>query len=267
MLQGLYGSESPFGQAALVPPRHGTMRRMLSESRFGRTPTRRQRHCRWYFPEIEVKNGHDVIMLLDLQCTAQDDEGLLGSLPISARRHLVTQLSRRAGHVGCPYIYGDNVAAACGGWDAGVFKEIGAFQTRPLRPQARGGAGWVRSRFGARLSAPGQRLADACVPAQAGSKNGLSLLSRPTVLLQDTSRDGGRLSGQALRSTSWSMSSLDNLTVVGAWDREGELNFPKNDEKKNSTRFDAEPDRVRVPLLALSYSVSDLKIPRGPACE
>jgi len=72
------------------------------------------------------------------------------------------------------------------------------------------------SRFGASLSAHGQRLAEACVTMRKPVENGLSLLSRPTVLLRYFPRlAAGYQDKPAVNELA--MSITDNLTVAGAW--------------------------------------------------
>jgi hypothetical protein len=86
-------------------------------------------------------------------------------------------------------------------------------------------------------------------------ENGLSLLSRPTVLLRYYT--GSRIPGQACGSE-LAMLITDNLTVADAWAGNGELGFPE----ANGEEFDAlAPKRVESGFrYSLSYSVSDLKI-------
>src|SRR5260370_25617077 len=82
----------------------------------------------------------------------------------------------------CPYIYVDNDAALARGWTQGFPKKMGSiFQTRSFAasgpaaaPVASGG------RFGASLSAHGQRLAEAVVTLHRPVENALFLLRRPT---------------------------------------------------------------------------------------
>jgi hypothetical protein len=91
------------------------------------------------------------------------------------------------------------------------------FQTRSFAasglaaaPVAYGG------RFGASLSAHGQRLAEACVTLRKPVEGGLSFLNRPTVLLRYFPRQAA---GYRDRSAvnELAMSITDNVTVAGAW--------------------------------------------------
>jgi acetoacetate decarboxylase len=113
------------------------------------------------------------------------------------------------------------------------------------------------SRFGASLSAHGQRLAEACVTLREPVEDGLSLLGRPTVLLRYfPSLVAGRRDKPAVDELA--MSVTDNLTVAGAWIGTGELNFPDaNGEELHSLA----PRRIESGFrYSLSYSTSDLKI-------
>ena len=155
--------------------------------------------------------------------------------------------------------YVDNDAALAGGWTQGFPKKMGSiFQTRSFAapgpaavPVASG------SRFGASLSAHGQRLAEACVTLREPVENGLSFLSRPTVLLRYFPRlAAGYQDRPAVNELA--MSITDHLTVTGAWIGKGELNFPEaNGEELNALA----PKKIESGFrYSLSYSVSDLKI-------
>jgi hypothetical protein len=113
------------------------------------------------------------------------------------------------------------------------------------------------SRFGASLSAHGQRLAEACVTLHKPLENGASLLTRPTVLLRYFPRlAAGYQDKPAVNELA--MSITENLTVAGAWIGEGELNFTEtNGEELHALA----PTRIESGFrYSLSYSVSDLKI-------
>jgi acetoacetate decarboxylase len=159
----------------------------------------------------------------------------------------------------CPYIYVDNDAALACGWTRGFPKKIGSiFQTRSFAASGPAAAPVASgSRFGASLSAHGQRLAEACVTLRKPVENGLSLLSRPTVLLRYFPRlAAGYQDKPAVNELA--MSITDNLTVAGAWIGKGELNFPEtNGEELHALA----PSRIESGFrYSLSYSVSDLKI-------
>lgn len=157
------------------------------------------------------------------------------------------------------YIFVDNDAALARGWTQGFPKKIGSiFQTRTYAaaspaaaPVAPGG------RFGASLSAHGQRLADARITLRKPVENGLSLLSRPTVLLRYFPRlAAGYQDKPAVNELT--MLITDNLTVAEAWIGEGELIFP---EARGEELHVLAPTTVESGFrYSLSYSVTDLKI-------
>jgi acetoacetate decarboxylase len=159
----------------------------------------------------------------------------------------------------CPYIYVDNDAALARGWTQGFPKKLGSiFQTRSFAaaspaaaPVASGG------RFGASLSAHGERLAEACVTLRKPIENGLSLLSRPTVLLRYFPRlAAGYQDKPAVNELA--MSITDNLTVAQAWVGEAELKLP---EARGEELHALAPHRIQSGFrYSLSYSVTDLKI-------
>src|SRR6202021_1733137 len=174
-------------------------------------------------------NGHAVMMFLDWQFPAQNDEFLYPArYQYREAFVLLDAFYRDTPVMWCPYIYVDNDAALARGWTQGFPKKMGSiFQTRSFAasgpaavPVASG------SRFGASLSAHGQRLAEACVTLQKPLENGMSLLSRPTVLLRYFPRlAAGYQDKPAVNELA--MSITDTLTVVGAWIGKGELNLPE----------------------------------------
>jgi acetoacetate decarboxylase len=159
----------------------------------------------------------------------------------------------------CPYIYVDNDAALACGWTRGFPKKMGSiFQTRSFAASGPAAAPVASgSRFGASLSAHGQRLAEACVTLQKPVENGLSLFSRPTVLLRYFPRLAAGYQDKPVVNE-LVMSITDKLTVVGAWIGTGELNLPEANGEELHTLA---PNRIGSGFrYSLSYSVSDLKI-------
>jgi acetoacetate decarboxylase len=132
------------------------------------------------------------------------------------------------------------------------------FQTRSFAASGPAAASVASgSRFGASLSAHGQRLAEACVTLRKPVEDGLAFLSRPTVLLRYFPRlAAGYQDKPAVNELA--MSIADNLTVAGAWIGKGELNFP---ETKGEELHALAPSRIESGFrYSLSYSVRDLKI-------
>src|SRR4029077_15343320 len=174
-------------------------------------------------------NGHAVMMFLDWQFTAEDDE-FLDPARYQYREAfvLLDAMYRDMPVMWCPYIYVDNDAALARGWTQGFPKKLGSiFQTRTFvaaSPAAAPVAPGIR--FGASLSAHGQRLAEARITLRKPVENGLSLLGRPTVLLRYFPRlAAGYQDKPAVNELA--MSITDNLTVAEAWVGEGELNIPE----------------------------------------
>jgi acetoacetate decarboxylase len=159
----------------------------------------------------------------------------------------------------CPYIYVDNDSALGCGWTQGFPKKMGSiFQTRSfVAPGPAAAPVAPGSRFGASLSAHGQRLAEACVTLHEPLENGLSLLSRPTVSLRYFPRlAAGYQDKPAVNELV--MSIKEKLMVVDAWTGKGELNIP---EASGEELHALAPSRIVSGFrFSVSYSVSDLKI-------
>ena len=255
MLKGFTVPKSPFGQAALTPPPPW---HYAGDAIGVEVPDGPRRDggdvTEWSFPRSEVERSrcHDVSGLTQ---TAQDDE-YLDPARYQYREAfiLVDATYRDVPVMWCPYIYVDNDAALACGWTRGLPKKMGGiFQTRSFAASGPAAAPVASgSRFGASLSAHGQRLAEACVTLRKPVEDGLSLLSRPTVLLRYFPRlAAGYQDKPAVNELV--MSITDKLTVLGAWIGKGELNFPEaNGEELHALA----PNRIefRVPLLTLLLS-------------
>ena len=260
MLKGFTVPKSPFGQAALSPPPPWHYSSDVVGVEFWTDPDAAAATLPSGLSPDPKSSGHAVMMFLDWQFTAQNDE-FLEPARYQYREAfvLLDAMYRDMPVMWCPYIYVDNDAALARGWTQGFPKKLGSiFQTRSFAaaspaaaPVASGG------RFGASLSAHGERLAEACVTLRKPIENGLSLLSRPTVLLRYFPRlAAGYQDKPAVNELA--MSITDNLTVAGAWVGKGELNFPEaNGEELHALA----PRRIQSGFrYSLSYSVSDLKI-------
>jgi hypothetical protein len=260
MLKGFTVPKSPFGQAALTPPPPWHYAGDVVGVEFWTDPDATAATLPNGLSPDPNSNGRAVMMFLDWQFTAQDDEYLEPArYQYREAFILVDAMYRDVPVMWCPYIYVDNDAALARGWTQGFPKKMGSiFQTRSFAA-AGPAAGPVASgsRFGASLSAHGQRLAEACVTLHTPVENGLSLLSRPTVLLRYFPRlAAGYQDKPAVDELA--MSITDNLTVAGAWIGKGELNFPE----ATGEELDAlAPKRIEAGFrYSLSYSVNDLKI-------
>jgi hypothetical protein len=259
MLKGFTVPKSPFGQAALTPPPPWHYAGDVVGVEFWTHPDATAATLPHGLSRDPKSNGRAVMMFLDWQFTAQDDE-YLDPARYQYREAfvLVDAMYGDVPVVWCPYIYVDNDAALARGWTQGFPKKIGSiFQTRSFAAAGPAAAPVASgSRFGASLSAHGQRLAEACVTLHKPI-SGPSFLNRPTVLLRYfPSLAAGHQDKPAVNELA--MSTTDNLAVVGAWIGKGELNFPEaNGEELHALA----PTRIECGFrYSLSYSVSDLKI-------
>jgi acetoacetate decarboxylase len=260
MLKGFTVPKSPFGRAALTPPPPWHYAGDAVGVEFWTDPDATAATLPNSLSPDPNSNGRAVMMFLDWQFTAQDDEYLEPArYQYREAFILVDAMYRDVPVMWCPYIYVDNDAALACGWTQGFPKKMGSiFQTRSYAASGPAAASVASgSRFGASLSAHGQRLAEACVTLDKPVENGLSLLSRPTVLLRYFPRLAAGYQGKPAVNE-LAMSITDNLTVAGAWIGKGELNFPE----ANVEELDAlAPNRIESGFrYSLSYSVSDLKI-------
>jgi hypothetical protein len=260
MLKGFTVPKSQFGQAALTPPPPWHYAGDAVGVGFWTDPDATAATLPNGLSPDPNSNGRAVMMFLDWQFTAQDDEYLEPArYQYREALILVDAMYRDVPVMWCPYIYVDNDAALACGWTQGFPKKMGSiYQTRSFAAAGPAAAPVApSSRFGASLSAHGQRLAEACVTLNKPMEDGLSLFSRPTVLLRYfPSLSAGYQDKPAINELA--MSITDNLTVAGAWTGTGRLNFTEtNGEELHALA----PNRIESGFrCSLSYSVSDLKI-------
>jgi acetoacetate decarboxylase len=260
MLKGFTVPKSPFGQAALTPPPPWHYSSDVVGVEFWTDPEATAATLPSGLSPDPKSNGHAIMMFLDWQFTAQGDE-LLDPARYQYREAfvLLDAMHRDTAVMWCPYIYVDNDAALARGWTQGFPKKMGSiFQTRTFAAASPAAAPIVPGgRFGASLSAHGQRLAEACITLRKPVENGLSLLSRPTVLLRYFPRlAAGYQDKPAVNELA--MSITDNLTVADAWVGEGELNIP---DAQGEELHALAPRRIESGFrYSLAYSVTDLKI-------
>lgn len=260
MLKGFTVPKSPFGQAALTPPPPWHYAGDAVGVEFWTDPDATAATLPNGLSPDPGSNGRAVLMFLDWQFTAQDDE-YLDPARYQYREAfiLVDAMYRDVPVMWCPYIFVDNDAALARGWTQGFPKKMGGIsQTRSFSASGPAASPLASgSRFGASLSAHGQCLAEACVTLDRPVEDGRSFLRRPTVLLRYFPRLGaGCQDNPAVNELA--MSITDNLMVAGAWVGKGELNFPEaNGEELHAFA----PRRIGSGFrYSLSYSVSDLKI-------
>lgn len=260
MLKGFTVPKSPFGHAALTPPPPWHYAGDAVGVEFWTDPDATAATLPSGLSPDPESNGHAVMLFLDWQFTAQDDEYLEPArYQYREAFVLVDAMYADVPVMWCPYIYVDNDAALARGWTQGFPKKTGSiFQTRSFAVSGPAAAPIAPdSRFGASLSAHGRRLAEACVTLHRPVEDGLSLFTRPTVLLRYfPSLVAGCRDKPAVDELT--MPVTDNLTVAGAWIGTGELNFPEaNGEELHALA----PRRIESGFrYSLSYSTSDLKI-------
>ena len=255
MLKGFTVPKSPFGQAALTPPPPWHYAGDVVGVEFWTHPDATAATLPHGLSRDPKSNGRAVMMFLDWQFTAQDDE-YLDPARYQYREAfiLVDAMYGDLPVMWCPYIYVDNDAALACGWTRGFPKKMGSiFQTRSFAASGPAAAPVTSgSRFGASLSAHGQRLAEACVTLHESVENGLSLLSRPTVSLRYFPRLAARYHDKTAGQRAGDVDQGETH-CCRCMDRQGRAQFSGN-ERRRTPHACAEPDRVGVPLLTLLLS-------------
>ena len=260
MLKGFTVPRSPLGTAALAPPPPWHCAGDVLAVEF------------WNDPDVSAdilprgieldarSRGRSVAFFTDCQFTASSDE-YLDPARNQYREFIVLLDATWQGTqiAWCPYAYADNDAAIMRGWIQGYPKKLGVVhQTRSFAAASAASAPLANnSRFAGCVSAHGQLLAEACITLRRPVENGLSLLTRPTVLLRYFPRlAAGYQDKPAVNELA--MSITDNLSVVDAWVGEAELNIP---EAEGEELYALAPSRIESGFrYSLSYSVTDLRI-------
>jgi acetoacetate decarboxylase len=159
----------------------------------------------------------------------------------------------------CPYIFVDNDAAFARGWAQGYPKKYASvFQTRSFAAPSPAAAPLAKgSRFGASVSAHGERLATARLQLEEGVSDPSSVFNRPTVMRRYFPQlVAGRWEKPPVDELT--MSLTDNLAIVNVWSGKAELAIP---EVRGEELHAIAPRRVgRGYRLGMAYSVTDLRI-------
>jgi acetoacetate decarboxylase len=159
----------------------------------------------------------------------------------------------------CPYIFVDNDAAVARGWTQGFPKKYASvFQTRSFAAPSPAAAPLAKgSRFGASVSAHGERLATARVQLEETVSDPFSVFNRPTTMRRYFPQlAAGRQKKPPVDELT--MSLTDNLAIVDVWAGTAELAIP---EVRGEELHAIAPLRVgRGYRLGMAYSVTDLKI-------
>jgi acetoacetate decarboxylase len=201
-----------------------------------------------------------VIMYLDWQFTGSNDE-LLDPARYQYRETFVLLDAnwRDMAIAYCPYIYVDNDAAIMRGFTQGFPKKLGSvFQTRSFAaPSPAAAPVAAGSRFGASLSAHGERLADLRVTLREKVPDATTVFNRPTVMRRYFPRlDGKAYDRPAVNQLTLSLT--DNLHIVDLWAGEADVRLP---EVRGEELHALTPIRVgRGFRFGMSYTVTDLRI-------
>ncbi len=208
----------------------------------------------------DASDGHAFFWFIDWQFTGSNDE-LTDPARYQYREALLLVEARLDGKPVnyCPFIFVDNDAAIARGWIQGYPKKLGSiFQTRSFAAPSAAAAPIARgSRFGASVSAHGERMATARVQLEAKVEDPRSVFNRPTTIrryfpnLTATRRDQAAVDELTL-------SLMDDLTFTDVWAGSAELALPV---VPGEDMHRIAPVRVgRGYRLGMAYSVTDLPI-------
>jgi len=260
MLKGYSAPLSPLGHANLAPrpPWHYSSDIVAAEFW-----TRREAAEAVLPPNVTLDGEGDaraVIMFLDWQFTGQDDELLDPARYQYRETFLLLDARWRDTPIAyCPYIYVDNDAAMMRGLTQGFPKKLGAtFQTRSFAaPSAAAAPVAAGSRFGASLSAHGERLADVRITLREAIADPSTVFNRPTVMRRYFPRLDGKAYDQPAVDQ-LTLSLTDDLHIVDLWAGEAEVRLP---EVRGEEMHALAPTRTgRGFRFGMSYTVTDLKI-------
>ena len=159
----------------------------------------------------------------------------------------------------CPYIFVDNDAAIARGWAQGFPKKLASvYQTRSFSAPSAAAAPLAKgSRFGASVSAHGERLATARIQLEETVVDPSAVFNRPTTMRRYFPQLAANRQDKP-PVDELTMSLTDNLSIVDVWSGSAELKLPE---------VDGEDMHLIAPLrvgrgyrLGMAYSVTDLRI-------
>ena len=159
----------------------------------------------------------------------------------------------------CPYIFVDNDAAIARGWAQGFPKKLASvYQTRSFSASSAAAAPLAKgSRFGASVSAHGERLATARIQLEEPVADPATVFNRPTTMRRYFPQLAADRQDKP-PVDELTMSLTDNLAIVDVWTGSAELKLPE---------VDGEDMHLIAPLrvgrgyrLGMAYSVTDLRI-------
>lgn len=204
--------------------------------------------------------GRASFWFLDWQFTAGNDE-LTDPARYQYREAFVLVQARFDGKPVnyCPYIFVDNDAAMARGWAQGFPKRLGSvFQTRSFAaPGPAAAPVKPGSRFGASVSAHGERMATARLTLEAPVPDPTTVFNRPTTIRRYFPQlVAGAQDKPAVDELTLSLT--DDLAIVDVWTGPAELTIP---EVAGEDMHRLAPRRVgRGYRLGMAYSVTDLRI-------
>jgi hypothetical protein len=208
----------------------------------------------------EKSGGRAFFRFLDWQFTASDDE-LTDPARYQYREAfaLVEAVFEGTPINYCPFIFVDNDAAIARGWTQGFPKKLGSiYQTRSFSAPSPAAAPLAKgSRFGASVTAHGERLATARIQLEEPVVDPSKIFNRPTVMRRYFPQLAA--AGQSKPPVNeLTMSLTDNLAIVDVWAGSAELRMP---EIPGEEMHLIGPSRVgRGYRLGMAYSVTDLRI-------
>ena len=236
MLRGFTVPKSPFGQAALTPPPPWHYAGDVVGVEFWTDADAAAATLPNGLSPDPRSNGHAVMMFLDWQFTAQDDE-YLEPAPYQYREAfiLVDAMYRDEPVMWCPYIYVDNDAALARGWTQGYPKRFGrVFQTRYHAATGKAGPALTAgSKFAASLTASGRRLAEAIVTLREPIKDPSVLTQKPVINLLHFPRLAANKQGQPVVHELVENVPHD-VKIEQAWIGDGSLKLPVADGEEIS---------------------------------
>lgn len=208
----------------------------------------------------ETSPGRAFFWCLDWQFTGSNDEHTdPARYQYREALVLVEALFEGAAVNYCPYIFVDNDASIARGWAQGFPKKLASiFQTRSFAAPSPAAAPLARgSRFGASVSAHGERLATARIQLEEKVDDPSTVFHRPTTMrryfpqLAVDRQDKPPVD-------ELTMSLTDNLAIVDVWAGSAELRMP---EVQGEDMHMIAPVRVgRGYRFGMSYTVTDLRI-------
>ena len=262
MLKGYTVPLSPKGQAALAPPPPWHYSSDVLAVEFWADPDAVTALLPPGMKLDTEAQGHAFAMFLDWQFTGSNDE-IFDPARYQYRETflLVDALWDHKKVTYCPFIYVDNDSAIARGWAQGYPKKLGTtFQTRSFAaPSAAACPLAPGSKFGASLSAHGERLVDARVVLREAVSDPTTVFNRPTTMRRYFPQlDATRQDKPAVDELTLSL--VDDLHIVDLWSGDAELRIP---DVRGEELHTLKPVRVgKGYRYSMSYTVTDLKILR-----